>query len=127
MRVAGGLALLLLLLGAPSGAEEVVVDGVDAVEAGPTVEERLAEIRRRIQAAVRYPPGARRHGLEGVARVGFEIDRQDGRAREIRVVDSSGHPTLDRAAERGVGGAGTLPWVHGRLEVPVRFNLQARR
>jgi len=96
---------------------------VDAIPTGPSVEERLAEIRRRIQAAVEYPSRARRRGLEGVATVGFEIDRADGRARGIELVASSGHPSLDQAAERSVVRAGFLPWVYGRLHVPVRFAL----
>jgi len=100
---------------------------VDAIPRGPSVEERLAEIRRRIQRAVEYPPRARKRGLEGVATVGFEIDRADGRAREIQLVDSSGHPSLDRAAEQSVVRAGALPWVYGRLQVPVRFDLDEDR
>ena len=100
---------------------------IDATPMGPTVAERLEEIRRRIQEAVEYPELARRRGLEGVARVGFEIDRDNGLAREIRLVTSSGHPSLDRAAERSVTAAGSLPWVYGLLEVPVRFELAQRR
>jgi TonB family protein len=98
-------------------------DRVDVVPRGPSVDERLAEIRRRIQDAVEYPPLARRRGLQGVARVGFEIDPHGRRAQGVKLVASSGHPALDRAAERSVVRAGELPWVYGRLEVPVRFAL----
>jgi protein TonB len=100
---------------------------VDAAPHGPSVDERLAEIRRRIQAAVVYPKTAAARHLEGVATVGFLIDRKSGLAQEIRVVGSSGHPSLDRAAERSVLRAGELPWVYGQLEVPVRFNLADAR
>jgi len=57
-------------------------DAIDAFPRGPSVEERLAEIRRRIQDAVEYPPLARRRRLEGVARVAFDaahcLDPPDG-------------------------------------------------
>jgi protein TonB len=111
----------------PIEAEAVVAVGsVDAIPAGPSVAERLAEIRRRIQRSVVYPALARQRGLGGVARIEFEID-PGGFAREIRIADSSGYGLLDRAAERGVAEAGSLPWVYGRLEVPVRFELHASR
>jgi len=132
------LPLALSVLAVPAGSEDeaqgrpppalqVRLAQVDAAPSGPSVAERLTEIRRRIQRAVEYPPRARRRGLEGVATVGFEIDRADGRAQGIQVVDSSGHASLDRAAERSVVRAGSLPWVYGRLRVPVRFDLEEDR
>ena len=124
-----GAALALALAG--SGVADdtprhaaVEVGVVDAISRGPSVAERLEEIRRRIQAATVYPPIARRLGLAGVARVRFEIGR-DGLATKIEASRSSGHWALDRAAERSVRHAGELPWVYGRLEVPVRFELDA--
>lgn len=100
-----------------------VTVGEDAVPLGPSVEARLAEIQSRVARAVVYPPVARRRGWEGVARVRFAVER-DGRAVDVRVARSSGHPALDRAAERGVDAAAPLPWVYGRVEVPVRFDLE---
>ncbi len=50
-----------------------------------------------------------------------------GGAREVRVHRTSGLPSLDRAALRAVEAAAPLPWVYGVLEVPVRFELDARR
>lgn len=130
-------ALLVLVLFAPlpvSGDGSVAPDeahaqrpDVDAAPRGPSVDERLAEIRRRIQAAVIYPNTASARRLEGVTTVGFLIDRTSGLAQEIRVVGSSGHPSLDRAAERSVVRAGELPWVYGHLKVPVRFELAGAR
>jgi TonB family protein len=126
------LALALAGVSAPAAAEEVAavenveVRFVDAVPAGPSVVERLAEIRRRIQAALVYPPLARLQRVEGTALVRFEIGR-DGAAREVRVFRTSGKPSLDRAATRAVAAAAPLPWVYGRLEVPVRFALEERR
>lgn len=107
-------------------ATDVTARFVDAVPRGPSALERLAEIRRRIQDAVVYPPMARHHRLEGQALVRFEID-PDGMPREIEIHDSSGAPTLDRAASAAVRRAAPLPWVYGRLEVPVRFELEGDR
>ncbi len=96
---------------------------LDALPDAPSVAERLDEIRRRIQAALVYPSAARRRGLEGVARVQFEIG-VEGRADRIAVVRSSGHALLDRAARESVAAAGVLPRVYGRLQVPVQFALE---
>ncbi|MEB2344195.1 MAG: energy transducer TonB [Deltaproteobacteria bacterium] len=94
----------------------------DAQPAGPSVEERLEEIRRRLAAVLEYPPIARRLELEGTAWLRFEVDRA-GVAHAVELARSSGHDVLDRAALRTVGRAGPLPWVYGRIEVPVRFAL----
>ncbi len=116
------------LVALPAQGDTPAVDTVraraeDAVPEARSVDDRLSEIRRRIQAAVEYPLLARWRGVEGEALVRFEIDRR-GLAREIRVVRSSGTARLDAAAERAVVRAGKLPWVWGPLEVPVRFDLQ---
>lgn len=97
----------------------------DAVAPSPTLVERLEEIRRRVQEAVVYPERARRRGLSGVTRIRFAIG-DDGRAREVETVHSSGHALLDQAAERGARDAAALPYVYGRVEVPVRFALEGR-
>ncbi len=99
---------------------------IDAIPAGPSLGSRLEEIRRRVQGALQYPPILRRRGIEGEAIVGFEIGA-DRSARGIRTEQSSGHPLLDRAAERAVRNAAPLPHVYGRVEVPVRFELDPRR
>jgi TonB family protein len=130
MRRAAALLLLAgLAAGGPAAAQERVaaaaVRFVDGVPQGPSAHERLAEIRRRIQAALVYPELARRERLAGEALVRFEIAR-DGAPRAIEVQRSSGMPTLDRAAARAVADAAPLPWVYGRLEVPVRFALEGR-
>jgi protein TonB len=99
---------------------------VDALPLGPSPEARLDEIRRRVQAAVVYPPRARELGLEGTTRIQFQVG-SDGRAHEVAVVDSSGHALLDRAAERGALDAGRLPPLYGRIRIPVRFELDGRQ
>ena len=127
------LAALLAALLAPSGAvaeplgtvQSARARIVDGVPRGPGIEERLGEIRRRIQNALVYPPVARSQALEGETLVRFEISH-GGAARGARVHRSSGRPTLDRAALRAEQAAAPLPWVYGLLEVPVRFELDAR-
>ena len=99
-----------------------VLPSVDARPATPSVDERLAIIRERIQNALEYPPLARLHDSDGDALVRFEIDRS-GSAQNVRVVRSSGHDRLDTSAVRAVETASPLPWVYGPLEVPVHFEL----
>jgi protein TonB len=112
--------------GSPGERREARAPAVDLAATGPSVEARLAEIRRRIQAALAYPPLARWQDRQGSALVRFEIDAQ-GRAHGVRVVRSSGEPLLDAAAARAVIAAGVLPRVYGPLEVPVSFELPTRR
>ena len=98
----------------------------DAVPFGPRLDDRLLVIRERIQAALVYPPLARLRRIEGVAQVRFSI-ASDGQPRDLVVAGSTGHAILDRAALAAVAAAAPLPWVYGLLEVPVRFELAARR
>ncbi len=96
----------------------------DAMPQGPSVADRLAVIREKIQNALEYPPLARLHDSDGDALVRFEIDRL-GSAENIRVVRSSGNDRLDTSAVHAVETASPLPWVYGPLEVPVHFELTA--
>jgi len=125
------LALLLALAafraGAPARADEFAVAPAavarDAIPAGPTVAQRLAQIHERVQAAARYPEIARSRNVEGDATVAFAIDAR-GVPIEIAVAATSGSGALDRAAVRAVEDAAPLPWVSGRIEVPIRFALE---
>ena len=125
-----GLAVTLLgaLLFAQAGALHAAPpeEPVDALPLAPSPEKRLDEIRRRVQAAVVYPPSARARGLEGITRIQFEIGA-DGLAQGVATVESSGHALLDRAAERGALDAGRLPPLYGRIRIPVRFELREAR
>ena len=126
--LAPGLAALCLAaatLGAATLAASAAAPeshAVDAIPLAPSPQERLAEIRRRVQEAVIYPERARELGLEGTARIQFEIG-SDGLARAVVTVESSGHAVLDRAAERGARDAGQLPPLYGVIRIPVRFEL----
>jgi len=113
--------LPLLVAAAAAGAQPFV----DAAPPSPSLEARLAEIQRRVQAALVYPESARLRGVAGETRVAFEI-LSDGTPGAVDVVESSGSLALDRAARRAVQHAGALPRVLGRVNVPVRFALLAR-
>ncbi len=124
MRIAAFGLLLCAALAAPTGTHGAPPGGsVDLLPLGPTPEARLEEIRRRVQAAVVYPPRARELGLEGTARIQFQVG-SDGRAHEVATVQSSGHRLLDRAAERSALDAGELPRLYGRIRIPIRFELR---
>ena len=97
----------------------------DAVPRGPTLEARLRAIQEHIQASLVYPPLARMRRTEGTALLAFAIGA-DGRAKQVAVARSSGFAVLDRAAERALRAAEPLPYVYGRLEIPVRFELEPR-
>jgi TonB family protein len=94
----------------------------DSTPRGVGFEDRVAEIRRRIQEALVYPPLARKREVEGTSEVAFEISPA-GEARALELERSSGSTLLDRAAERAVRDAAPLPPVLGRLRIPVRFEL----
>ena len=111
-----------LLTAAALAAAAPPLSADDAPVRGPTVEARLAEIQRLVQRALVYPPIARRRGVEGETLVAFEVGA-DGAAEDVEIARSSGYASLDRAAKRAVGEAGRLPYVYGRLEIPVRFIL----
>lgn len=93
--------------------------------AGPSVADRLAAIQARVESILVYPALAKRRGIMGETAVEFSIDAR-GHARDVATRQSSGSPALDRAAERAVREAAPLPFVYGRLVIPVRFALDPR-
>lgn len=117
-----------ICVGAEAGEELAAVSArppliEDAVPSSPSVAARLAEIQRRVQRAARYPAIARSRGIEGESVVAFEVD-PSGRPASIAIEETSGSGALDRAAQLAVTGAGSLPWVYGRVQVPVIFELK---
>lgn len=119
---AAGLLLAAWLAAPPGVADDARPPVEDLVPRGPTVEERLEEIRRLIQAVASYPPVARQRAVSGETLIEFTVD-PDGEPREIRTVRSSGSTQLDRAAERAARDAAPLPHIYGPVSVPVRFTL----
>ncbi|MFQ5839679.1 MAG: energy transducer TonB [Candidatus Methylomirabilales bacterium] len=79
----------------------------------------------RIERAKRYSPEARRLGVEGTVEVQFTIDVQ-GRAKEVRVIRSSGSALLDAASVETVKRAEPLPPVGGVIRVPIAYRLRDR-
>ena len=122
-------AILVALLAIPAAADNLSSISAISAEAtedayprGPSVAERLSEIQKRVEGAKAYPEIARMRGVSGVVLVGFKIGA-DGHAQEIETIESSGSGALDRAAALAVERAGILPWVWGRIIVPIRFKL----
>jgi len=122
--VSMGVALLAAGLAYAQTEGRTAVDPaeIDAMPEAPTAMARIAEIRQRVQEAVVYPPLARRRGIEGTTLIEFLIDA-DGRANEVATIESSGSKMLDAAAELGAQEAAPLPYVFGRLRIPVVFEI----
>jgi protein TonB len=75
----------------------------------------------------RYPRRARQRGQTGVAEISFQVGA-GGEVSDLRIVRSSGHGSLDRAALAMVRRAVPLPVPPGkgaarRFRVPVAFRL----
>lgn len=124
-------ALAVALLAMPAAADPVAAPPTriaaveDAMPRGPSLDDRIGTICARVQAVLAYPPLARARRVEGTSLVAFEIGA-NGLARGVEIAVTSGSAHLDRAAARAVYDAGKLPYVYGRLEIPVRFELEAR-
>ena len=76
-----------------------------------------------------YPPLARRRGWQGRVNVGLHV-AADGDLTRIRLVKSSGHALLDRAAVRNITELRGIPraaqWLEGNgmdMVLPVRYQL----
>ena len=94
------------------------------------MEDLIEIIRRKIESTKRYPPEARRAGYEGTAVISFTINL-DGTLGDVRVISSSGHPVLDRAAIMTIKRAAPFPPLKAytterslTLEVPITFRLK---
>jgi protein TonB len=96
--------------------------GEDAPSYQKSPEQRLEEIRQRVQAAVVYPTRARERGIEGTSRIEFRVG-PDGHPLDLATVQSSGSRLLDEAALDGARHAGRLPAFYGRIRIPIVFAL----
>jgi protein TonB len=86
-------------------------------------------LQRALIAHFEYPPIARRRGWEGVVQVGVRVEA-DGQLSRLRLVATSGHTLLDRAALQSLGHVDRLKdsvdWLNGRhidMILPVRYQL----
>lgn len=94
------------------------------------MEDLIRIIRRKLESAKRYPPEARRAGYEGTVVISFTINF-DGTLRDVKVINSSGYPTLDQAAVMTIKRAAPFPSLKSytterslTLEVPITFRLK---
>ena len=112
--------------GAPSGQRGGGSgSGLGAGDAGEEyVKAHYAYIQRRIKKHLVYPAQARRMGLQGTATVSFVI-QHDGEARDIRVIRSCGHESIDQAAVEAVTRASPFPAPPkpARIVIPIRLSL----
>ena len=79
-------------------------------------------IRVAIEKAKTYPFLARKRKIEGTVITGFVIDNK-GYPQDIKVKKSSGYEILDAAAVQIVKNAAPLPYVKGKITVPISFKL----
>ena len=82
----------------------------------------LGEVRRRIEAAKRYPQEALRQGIEGRVVVRFRVGAE-GKVEAAAVHGSSGSQLLDKASLETVQRAAPFPPVRGWVHVPIAYSL----
>jgi len=89
----------------------------------------LAQMRRRLMEALRYPPPARSRGLSGTVLLDISIE-SSGAIGNVSVTRSSSHPLLDEAALEAARSLSPQPFPKGlaprplRVRLPVVFDLQ---
>jgi protein TonB len=98
---------------------------------GDSAEQVRAALCEAILPKLIYPTLARRRGWQGQVKVILHLSAQ-GRLSGVRIVQTSGHAILDRAAVRDLQRIGELPslsrWIEGDgldLEIPVEYRLAA--
>lgn len=111
------LAALLLCGAASAGAQEAATPAV-----------RVAPVLGSVVPA-KYPPGAKEAGEEGMVKLRVRVDDK-GWTTDVKVLESSGFPRLDEAAQQAVSHwryrPGTIDGVATamQLNVPIRFVLK---
>ena len=90
-------------------------------------------IKQKIEALKRYPPEAKRKGLEGVVLITFTV-LNNGEIEALKVKKSSGHRILDEEALSFVKEASPFPPFPQEISrneivirLPIRFTLQRKR
>lgn len=82
-------------------------------------------IRDKLYLVWRYPPEAAAAGIQGTVKILFVIER-DGKLKDVRILETSGFPVLDREAVRAIIAAapfGPFPpdWTEKELRIRARF------
>lgn len=104
--------------------KNTLAENAGSSSAAPGGRAAAGAARRKLAEHLFYPPEAIARGLEGEVRLHLKLD-PDGNLLETRIVTSSGHPLLDRAAMEAIqtmhrlDGAGVREMI-----LPVIFKLQ---
>ena len=116
----------------PPVAKSAVQHSATASDERPTPEkiqqrylkEHFAYIRDLITRQLAYPPMARKMRWSGKTVVAFVI-AEDGTVHNLRVVDSSGFPILDKSATETVRNVAPFPKppVRAEIVVPINFRM----
>lgn len=96
----------------------------DEMQRTAYVSEYFLFIKNRIVQNLVFPPVARRRGWSGRVLVSFIVCR-DGQVSEIRVIESSGYPLLDRSAVDTIRKVAPFPKapVEAELTIPIMYRL----
>jgi len=99
-------------------------DNAAAAAKAKYVKQHFAYIKEMIEKEFVYPRIARRRGLEGKVIVSFVICA-DGTARDVKIIESSGHKILDNNAIACVKRAAPFPPppVMAELVFPITYKL----
>ena len=115
--------------GGPGGGTAVASGGPAGGAPGAEYGGYLAQMRRRLMEALRYPPPARSRGLSGTVLLDISIE-SNGAIGNVSVTRSSSHPLLDDAALEAARSLAPQPFPKGliprplRVRLPVVFDLQ---
>ena len=81
-----------------------------------------ARLRARLKEVLRYPPVARRRGLEGTVHLDIDVE-PSGAIGAVTVVSSSSHDVLDRAAVDAVRSMSRVPFPSDVRPRPLKVRL----
>jgi len=115
--------------GAAGGGTTVASGGPAGGAPGAEYGGYLAQMRRRLMEALRYPSPARSRGLSGTVLLDISI-HSNGAIGDVSVTRSSSHPLLDEAALEAARSLAPQPFPKGlaprplRVRLPVVFDLQ---
>jgi protein TonB len=99
------------------------VTGTEGVLGG-YLKSHLLYIKDIIQKNISYPDTARRNGWMGKVKVSFVIEN-NGRAKDIKVIQSSGFRILDKSAKEAVYRSSPFPHppAEARIIIPILYTL----
>lgn len=110
-------------VGTPKAGEST---GIATLVYGQAEDPFLAEVKRRVEAALKYPRKARVMRMQGTTVVQFVVSK-NGAVSELAIVSSSGHALLDKTAVQAIETARSqwgAPEKTVRLRFPIRFHVR---